>query len=230
MVPWRAEPGLVSVPTAASTADTDSKTGKRVEAKKKHYTPRGPRANWSREQYTVYKEEKQLYWERQEKKREEAAEEAAEQAVDGAIKWKYIKVGKLNRSVLAVIPGRRDGEEALPKDFAGLPIVEDRKEEEDRVSSFEPRVSHEARKLWEATQRPRWLWAHRTRSGEKWEVPETDSENELEPEVLVEYDLYGEKKARDYWPSKWRKLVAEQVNDTWINQTVSPTDMSISLV
>ena len=51
-----------------------------------------------------------------------------------------------------------------------------------------------------------------------WTVPDTDTEGEP---LEIEDGADGEKKVPYYWPSRWRREVADKVNWDKVNKTVS---------
>jgi hypothetical protein len=177
----------------------------------------------------VYKEEKECYAESERRARVRRADRAAARAAEDA-EWRMIKVGHIRRTVLATIRGRLDGEEAVQKDKRGLP-VKPALDAEAGARSAPPKkkakvtsrplveLSEEGKALWEAAKIPGWI--RRLPVGAEWEVPDTDGEDELEPYSLPRYDSDGQLIPYDYWPSIWRNKVAEEVNGTWINMTVS---------
>lgn len=73
----------------------------------------------------------------------------------------------------------------------------------------------------EVKTKPKW-WQKEPSTG-VWQTPDTDGEDELGPlRRKPRYDhMRGRVMVHDNWPSEWRKKVALQVNDAWINQTVS---------
>ncbi|KAK4686992.1 hypothetical protein P7C73_g3126, partial [Tremellales sp. Uapishka_1] len=109
----------------------------KIEAKKKnstispterHYLPKGPRSQWTRHQYIVYKEEKARCREKDRKAKKVAAE-AKKAFWNGMGKIakherEFIEAGSGLRTLLAVVQGRKDGEAALVKDDKGIPLVD----------------------------------------------------------------------------------------------------------
>lgn len=159
-----------------------------------------------------------------------------------------IKVGQIKRLMLGVVMGRKEGEDALKKNKVGLPYETGEEEKEGmprltdqerkameleilvkeeegaaRMKAYKPRLSKEGKDLWDFAQLPKWI--REAQPGSIWEVPDSESEEEEEGqhenEETVEYDEDGARKSFNHWPSKWRLGVAEEVNGTWINQTVS---------
>jgi hypothetical protein len=173
----------------------------------------------------VYKEEKAIYAEDERIRRLVRAERDACLAEVAKAK-RQIMTGNGLRVVLAEVKGRADREQGAPMDpTTGLPIIS--KVDEPTVitrtrKKADPgqdgcRISEEGLALWEAARVPKWL---RDPSAE-WVVPESDGEDELEPDQSPKYDAGGEVIPFDYWPSTWRKSIAEEVNDSWIGEWVS---------
>lgn len=237
---WRVDPSVPSPLTVSSgRADTSTSTASKslVDGKEdpaifdsaappiKFYVPRGPRESWTKWQYTVYKEEKAIYAEEERVRRLELAEHNARRA-EKARAGRRILTGNGYKVILAEVKGRENGEEAVPLDPAtGLPVLPKaeppvtatRLKKAAKDVKRAPKLSEEGARLWEAARVPRWL---RDPAGE-WVVPDTDGEDELGPDDSPMYDEKGAVMPDDYWPSKWRKLIAEEVNDNWIPGDVS---------
>jgi hypothetical protein len=91
--------------------------------KQKHYTPRGTRSSWTEAQYTVYKEEQKRFRDRRWKSRKAELVEMAEEMQESKKRLgAWIDDGGRNRTVLAVIDGRKNGQPAVQKDERGLPV------------------------------------------------------------------------------------------------------------
>lgn len=90
----------------------------------KHYTPRGKRSTWSKAQYTVYKEEKQHYREKEWKKRQTELRGLADELIEKD--WRdgiFLDHGGNGlRSLLGTVPGLEDGQTPIEKDDKGLPV------------------------------------------------------------------------------------------------------------
>jgi hypothetical protein len=104
-----------------------------------YYTPRGERSTWSKAQYTVYKEEQLATraerWAARKPTLDAIAKDINSRSTS---KYRSITDGSRNRTVLGVVPGRKDGEPAVEKDGKGIPIVEkDESEKDDSDSGSE---------------------------------------------------------------------------------------------
>lgn len=64
-------------------------------------------------------------------------------------------------------------------------------------------------------------WWARLPSDERWETPETDDEDDAGPWIPGKWDDQGKRFYTDHWTSPWRTKVAEEVNNFWMNKTVS---------
>ena len=201
----------------------------------KHYRPRGERTQWTRSQYTVYKEEK-THWIKTTLRRLEMDEELKElQDESKEQELRVTGLGYYTRTVLAVIPGRLHGQPAVQKDDRGLPILHpsydldlldfytagdgndtdssDSGEEfnEDAETLSESGLSIDAEP-----------YSQDGDTAGSWTVPETedeDSDAELLPATL--HNSLGRKIIHDFWPSKFREEVATEVNKPKITKTVS---------
>lgn len=182
-----------------------------------------------------------VYAEEEAARRTILAESLAIQAEIDRKRLHRIHVSGQTRRVHATVMGRGDGEEAVQKNGNGLPVIDDivaqpagkdeeaLTEDEDELGSGsevgkmaevrmpKPRLSRAGQELWDAAQIPMWMRYPRA----EWTVPETDGEDEIGPLRPNLYRPDGLQIFDDYWPSEWRARIAEEVNDTWMNQTVS---------
>ncbi|RXK36663.1 hypothetical protein M231_06050 [Tremella mesenterica] len=193
-----------------------------------HYIPRGPRASWTRAQYTVYKEEQSVW--RQTIKAEEAdlAKVMAKHAKACRRDAKAsVKVNYYNRRVLAVIDGRLNGEPAVEKDDRRMPVSQGLRtpstgagssamanamgsqgsEERETESPDVVKVELDAPTI--SVSIP---------DTEPWVVPDTDDED-LDFVPMITYDDCGDPEVHDFWPSKHRRIVAKLVNEPRISKT-----------
>jgi len=89
----------------------------------KRYTPRGERSTWSEAQYTVYKEERRIGRQKRWEARKLVLNAIAEDIKENDSKSKTLCDGWRNRSILAEVAGRKDGQPAIEKDDKGLPAM-----------------------------------------------------------------------------------------------------------
>lgn len=189
----------------------------RVRDKKgnyRFYHPAGPREAWTKAQYSVYIEERRKWTVQKIKDVLTANAEAAKEAELARKQRKgrhTILVGKINRTVLAMIPGRLTGEKAIEKDDKGMPVsIADigqavTGEAEESLQQGEDEHGEE-----EEEAEPLWsdeVFAEREKAQQKlvdkainaktWVVPgnETKDANmaELRSLVVAKYDKKGEK-------------------------------------
>lgn len=164
---------------------------------------------------------------------EQAALKAIRDAIINPGPIKHIKTGKamsLN-PVYMMVPGRKEGEIAPEKDYSGLPVIDRAKAMKDKAEKTEKAVARvkakskvEKEKLeamrfrleGEVDHAPSWA---RVIQGQVWEVPDSDSEDDLGAEQEKKYDREGNEIIAN---PGWRAKVVSQINDDWINQAVSP--------
>ncbi|KAI9633121.1 uncharacterized protein MKK02DRAFT_29023 [Dioszegia hungarica] len=223
---WRSGPTLPPPPAPLSFAGHFIHQGSTHLHRGMFYTPRGPRKQWTKEQYTIYKEDKAKFAEEVQASRDERAKEDAATA-KRAREGRSITVGNGLRKVLAEVRGledgdEADGDEAGPVDEAGMPVPSlpakhksggPAKKKARQTAKEGKKISKEGWALWEAAKVPKWL----RDPAAAWVVPESDGEDELEHYRPVLYDGNGAVIPDDYWPSIWRKRVVEEVNGTWVS-------------
>lgn len=143
-----------------------------------------------------------------------------------------VQMGATSRTVLTFVPGRLDGEKAIEKDDKGLPLRSVKTEEDEGMGisplAVRPQITEEGAAIFRMYKRNKRLkLAEKRRKGEKkWVVPETDEEEdenmkELRKLSVRTFDEKGRRVVHDHWPSTWRMKLAEEVNETRINMTVS---------
>ncbi|KAI9633128.1 uncharacterized protein MKK02DRAFT_39104 [Dioszegia hungarica] len=161
--------------------------------------PPGPRAAWTYEQYTKYKTDKRSFAVTQRKARAERAELAATQAAELRKKNPTRKIK--SQYFTAVVAGLKDGE------VIGAKAAGETAASEATPSGQEKEEGDEA------------VGVPITNDERGWQVPDTDGEDDLEPEIVRRYDDKGNRMRLDGWPSEWRFKCAEELNDTWITLT-----------
>jgi hypothetical protein len=205
-----------------------------------YYVPRGDRSTWTESQYIVYKEEK-FAWKAQEQARKNAERAVAE--AEAARRRKKnekstIVVGSINRTVLAVVHGRIDGEPAVEKDDKGIPLPGQNGPKRPTSSSCAKwgsaamELADAGKKLWKNMLKRKASDLASGRSStspgstakrakpRKWVTPDTDTDSETDEDPMPVKS--GEtKKVHDYWPSKYRSYAAEHVNAERITRRVS---------
>lgn len=179
-----------------------------------HYVPRGPRAQWTRAQYEVYKEEQSQWREAKLKERNDSLAKAAKQLVDDRFSQpKFVTCGRTDRYCYAVIKGRREGEPAVAKDDNGMPVPEAvEAQPEDCTETVQETANPEV----EITAMSKSSDNHSS----IWMLPETDTEMEPIPTAGASQDKSGKWVLHDYWPSVWRSRIADVVCEVKINKTV----------
>ena len=223
---------IYSAPGDCCIANTDKK-GRFL-----HYVPRLSRKKWTREQYTVYKEEKREFYlsaVKRTKKKIKAVDAEMAGLRRTKQRWETVHINGVNRHVLATVEGRRDGEKAVKKDDKGLPLAADSDGEGDsdndgtliarrgQLGNGETGEPRRVRKM-RLNQQLKADIAKAVKA-EEWGVPDTDEETD---EVVQEfkslrvrkYDEYGHAVVHDCWPSQWRAIIAEEVRESKINLTV----------
>lgn len=189
----------------------------------------------------MYKEEKSA-WKVQEKARKKAERAAAEaEAEEKRRKEKpMIRVGYANRTVLAIVHGRMDGEPAVVKDDKGIPLPGQNGPKRPTPgakwgSAADLELEDAGKELWTSMRKRKAsdLASGRSSSSpgstakrakpRKWVTPDTDTDTDSETDQEpTRVDDSGEtKKVHEYWPSKYRGYVADHVNAGRINRSVS---------
>lgn len=126
-------------------------------------------------------------------KRQESAEKPAVQMINYWTSEHWIKSVKVSK----MEAGLRDGE-LLKSEELAVPGAE----QSAKPERFLP-------------------WWMRLPSDEPWETPDTDDEDDVGPWLPGKWDHEGKRVYTDPWPSPWRTKVAEEVNNFWMNKTVS---------
>ena len=227
---WRKDPELLQLPEPGTNS---------------FFTPRGEPKKWTEAQRTTHEEGKAAWIEAEIEKANDLAKEQARPR-RGATTVKTVRVRQQYRRVLAEIDGRRGGQPAVAKNVHGRPLVpqppmtqEDGREE--------PHIEAAAAKLWckvvytvldkhdgDAGVKPvdeavilaagtrLWRRVMEEQSGKRSQGTDVSKTPvKTKGPFVVKFNERGEKIPHDYWPSKWRKIAAEYLNDERINKTVS---------
>lgn len=221
-----------------------SQLSRKDEPEDSHYIPRGERAQWSKAQYTVYKEEQSFYRERQWKKRKTELREIAKELNDLDRKSKlWVWYNCRQRWVLGRVKAREDGQPPIERDEKGLPIpampepTDNFSREDENHSSSESEVEEEQSRQ-ESTKRKR-PPSRSTRANpknkrskpgnddlKKWTVPE--SSDEEDKDEIAYLARHGRITLHDFWPSEWRTQAAAWNNKRVLNKTVrSPSILAV---
>lgn len=201
------------------------------------YTPRGKREDWSREQYAVYRQERDIHLMTHRLARYKSGYKASEKRKATAgqpIEHPPVKDGTATRQVIGVVNGSRPGERPFgPKGESG-----DQQIARHDHSYYERRIlgTHEWTKerldeleaalegLIHAAKHPDPEDEDAPR--EPWSVPSTpaDSTVSREDEVYAfepsEWGEGGYKVVHDFWPSTWREKAVASMYEKRINKTV----------
>lgn len=192
----------------------------------------------------MYKEEKSA-WKAKEKARKDAERAVAEAEAERKRKKERptIAVGYINRTVLAVVHGRFDGEPAVEKDDNGIPLPGQNGPKRTTPepgakwgSAADMELEDAGKKLWKSMLKRKDSDLASGRSStspgaatkrsrpRKWVTPDTDTESETDEGPMAVVDPGETKKVHDYWPSKYRRYAAQHVNAERINRSVGGTN------
>ena len=229
---WREDPARIKIPTPTT---------------KSFYVPPGPRYLWTEAMHWVHEEERMKWREAEAEKIFKSEAQLAEQREERRINSSYFNSPRGLGSILAMIPGREDGQANVQKDRKGIPlkvqIPMPQKDgtEESHVEVAAARlwasvtgrpidecpdpnaVARAARKLWNST-----IWAIDKKKILHERVKKSIASPYSDPPIddkdlpfKIDYDYYGRKVPFDYWPSDHREAAAEHVNSMFLNKTVS---------
>lgn len=204
------------------------------------YTPRGKRENWSRPQYSVYRQERDIHLATHRLQRYRAAWEASEKrskAIGQPLLHPPVKDGTATRQVIGVINGSLPGEKPFgpqqesddqPIARYNVPsserrILRGREWTKARLDELETELEtliklaeHPEPEVEEANQHGRRKAARRS----SWSVPLTPEDSDDEVDAF-EWDEEGNKVIHDFWPSTWRGKAVASLYVQRINKTVS---------
>ncbi|KLT39483.1 hypothetical protein CC85DRAFT_288464 [Cutaneotrichosporon oleaginosum] len=212
------------------------------------YIPRGKREDWSREQYAVYRQERDIHLMTHRVARYKAGYEASEKrkAAEGRpIEHPPVKDGTATRQVIGVVNGSRPGQRPFgPKGEAG-----DQQIARYDHAAYERRLG---RRVWKK-ERLEELEAelemmihvaeHPPREEDAprgpWVVPSTpeDKDDPRDGDVYefdpTEWSEQGFKVIHDFWPSPWRakavaSLYEKRINKTTANDIYKVTDAELA--
>ncbi|WVQ93963.1 hypothetical protein IAU59_001041 [Kwoniella sp. CBS 9459] len=167
-----------------------------------HYVPSGMRKDWSEAQYTIYKEEQAKWREHQKTEAKERQKKAtAEANYSRSRKGSYLRHKGKNRSILGTVAGLLNGQSPAGPAHdngttpSGLPeeVLDQATESEEEGLPPVP------------IKGDRSTGRGKTR---KWQVPETDDEQQILLSPLKRDPKTGDRIIHDYWPNSWRKDAA----------------------
>jgi hypothetical protein len=198
------------------------------------YTPRGKREDWSREQYAVYRQERDIHLMTQRVARYKAGYEASEKRKASAgqpIEHPPVKDGTATRQVIGVVNGSRPGEKPFgARGEAGDQHIAryDHEAYERRLARGEwskatlDELEAELRTLIREAEHPPPEADDAPR--EPWSVPSTPETDSKEDDVYAfdpsEWGENGYKIIHDFWPSMWRAKAVASLYEKRINKTV----------
>lgn len=144
-----------------------------------------------------------------------------------------VSLGSQCRTVLAHVPGRREGESPIEKDERGLPlrVKPDPADNVESGSGSDGNRDHttldkQKRKLVPDDDRQGAVHSSETsrkrakgRRGEVWKVP-YESDDEDEHDECAYMAEYGYRAVHDFWPSQSRQVAYMSIYDDRTNKTV----------
>lgn len=207
------------------------------------YRPRGERSNWSRPQYAVYRQERDIHLATHRLKRYEAAFEASvkrKKVIGKPMHHPPVKDGTATRQVIGVVNGSRPGERPFgPKLESGdqsvarydvtaaeRRILRGREWTKEHLDGLEEHLKGLIKQAEcpdpEASNEETSAEPRRRRLARPlpWSVPPTPDDSDDEVDAF-EWDEEGNKVVHDFWPSTWREKAAVSLSAQRINKTVS---------
>ncbi|GMK58188.1 hypothetical protein CspeluHIS016_0502200 [Cutaneotrichosporon spelunceum] len=201
------------------------------------YTPRGKREDWSRAQYTVYRQERDIHLMKHRLARYKAGYEASVKRKETSgkpIEHPPVKDGTATRQVIGVLRGCRPGE----RPFGPKGEATDQQIARYDHSTYERRIlgAHEwtKMKLDELEAKLNALireaeHPHQEDDGEPrkpWSVPCTPESDDLSDDKLYSFEPsdWGEDGYRvihDFWPSPYRDKAAASLYEKRLNKTTA---------
>ncbi|KAL1409666.1 hypothetical protein Q8F55_003662 [Vanrija albida] len=215
------------------------------------YRPRGARQDWSKAQYTIYRQEREIHLATERLKRYQQGLQASinrQNALGQAVFHPPVKDGNVLRQVIGVVNGRRNGErsakvgtDAGPQGYVSR--VEPKRRDisllRGRVWDNEGKAQLEAKlqQAIDAATNPQHsdddydseieyaLVTGRKRKRATWAVPSTPEDSDSDE---FEWDDKGNKVVHDFWPSTWRARAVAAIHDVRMNKKAARDKYKVS--